>query len=62
LHQFTHNDTHEYKADEVLTLIKDFYVKGKAKGRMEAHIATFRVWATGALCGAGCVLLYQVIA
>lgn len=62
MHQFTHDDTQTYQSEEVIALIQQFYGKGKEKGRIEGRFTNYRWLAAGLLIGAGCVLLYQVIA
>lgn len=76
-HHFTFDDSHPYPAREVADLLHTVYERGKektmedaakeiveatAKVQAEARLTAFRVFWAGFLTGAGCVLLYQVIA
>lgn len=72
-HHFTFDDSHPYDAREVADLLHTVYEHGKEKtredadkaiatARAEARLTNYRWLMAGCLIGAGCVLLYQVIA
>lgn len=61
-HHFTTGETHIFEAREVADLLHTVYIRGLKKGRIESSIVIFRWFSSGFLTGAGCVLLYQVIA